>query len=85
MDITQDILKYGSRVLTPEGEGSAIAVDTSKNPREYLVAFLRSNFSPAAWVRMSPANGPSVYRMYPENQLTVPLPKAEQGKEKKYA
>ena len=85
MDITQDLLKYGSRVLTPDGEGSAVAVDTTKEVREYLVAFLRSDFSPAAWVRMSPANGPSVYRMYPESQLTVPLPKAEQGKEKKYA
>lgn len=70
MDNTVGIdLKYGTRVLTPDGEGDAIAVDPGKG--EYLVSFSRDDFTPAAWVRMSPANGPSVFRMYPKDQLST--------------
>lgn len=78
-------LKYGTRVQTPDGEGDAIAVDPGKE--EYLVSFSRDDFTPATWVRMSPANGPSVFRMYPKDQLKVveTREKAETRKAKKNA
>ncbi len=69
--LIETTLKYGTRVQTPDGIGNAIAMDTSGQKRAYLVAFSRNDFSPAAWVRMSPSNGPSVFRMYDADLLSI--------------
>ena len=69
--LTETRIEYGTRVQTPDGIGNAIAMDTSGQKKAYLVAFSRSDFSPAAWVRMSPSNGPSVFRMYDADLLSI--------------
>lgn len=75
--LIETILKYGTRIQTPDGIGNIIALDPSGPKKAYLVAFSRNDFSPAAWVRMSPANGPSVYRMYDMDQLSIVVQKAK--------
>jgi hypothetical protein len=53
------------KVKTPHGIGEIV----SGKDGIYLVLFRKADYVPEEWLKISRANGPCVFRMYPESEL----------------
>lgn len=54
------------RVQTPHGQGMVLSYS---GDGQYLVMFSKGDYSPDEWRKISPANGPCVFRIYPGTEL----------------
>jgi len=61
-------LTIGQSVIAPLGKA---AITARGDDGEFLVCYSRRNFSPEDWLRISPANGPCVFRMTSADLLKV--------------
>jgi len=54
------------RIKTPIGEG---AIVSNAGEGQYLVLFSRKEHTPEAWLKISPNNGPCVFRVFDAEEL----------------
>lgn len=60
-------MNIGTKVIAPLGVASVASMSTDNN---ILVCYSRRNYTPDQWRVISPANGPCVFRMYSQDEVT---------------